>query len=281
MKTETHVYAFSVAANVLLSFFPFLIVMVSLFKHVFHWQAAVDALYFALGDMFPGQWSDWLIRNLNWVVLRRGPFQFFSVLVLLFTANGIFEPLEVALNRIWRVQVNRSFLRNQAISFGLIFTCGSLLLVSIILTAANRMMLSKAGHPDWTVDSLAATVFFRAAAIPVSMLVLFLIYWLLPNTKISWKRVVPVAIFAGLAIEGLKSLTLLLWPWIDAKFYLEYGPFEYSAILVFWNFLASMLILGGAEWAAREGLEMKAKAGEEAPPQADAERQPVGSPAEE
>lgn len=271
MRTETHVYAFSVAANVLLSFFPFLIVMVSLFKHVLHWQGAVDALYFALGDMFPGQWSDWLIRNLNWVVLRRGPFQFFSVIVLLFTANGIFEPLEVALNRIWRVKVNRTFLRNQMISFGLIFACGSLLLLSIILTAANRMVLVKVAHPGWAPDSFAATAFFRAASIPVSMLVLFLIYWLLPNTKISWKRVVPVAIFVGLAIEGLKSLTLLLWPWIDAKFYLEYGPFEYAAILVFWNFLASMLILGGAEWAAREGLEMKAEHPREASTDASSE----------
>ena len=36
MKTEIHVYGFSIAANALLAFFPFLIVMVSLFRHVLH-----------------------------------------------------------------------------------------------------------------------------------------------------------------------------------------------------------------------------------------------------
>ena len=35
MQTEVHVYAFSVAANVLLSFFPFLIIMLSLSRRIF------------------------------------------------------------------------------------------------------------------------------------------------------------------------------------------------------------------------------------------------------
>jgi YihY family inner membrane protein len=259
-QTEVHVYGFSIAANVLLSFFPFLIVMVSLCKYVLHWPAAVDALYFALRDMFPGQWSEWLIRNLTFIVAKRGPFQYISVLVLFFTANGVFEPLEVALNRIWNVKTNRSFLRNQLVSLGLIFACGSLILFSLILTAANRLFLAKAMPPDWAATSWMASAFFRIAALPVTMFVLFLIYWLLPNTKISAARVLPVAILVGIAIEVLKSLTVLFWQPIDEKFYLEYGPFEYSAIMVFWSFLASMLVLAGAEWAARQGIEVKAEA---------------------
>jgi len=43
MQTEVHVYAFSVAANVLLSFFPFLIVMLSLSRRVFGQQALEKA----------------------------------------------------------------------------------------------------------------------------------------------------------------------------------------------------------------------------------------------
>ena len=35
MQTEVHVYAFSIAANVLLSFFPFLIVSVTLSRLLF------------------------------------------------------------------------------------------------------------------------------------------------------------------------------------------------------------------------------------------------------
>src|ERR1700676_3690948 len=65
MQTEVHVYAFSVAANVLLSFFPFLIVMLSLSRRVFGEQAAVGAIDLALRDYFPDALGKFLARNLQ------------------------------------------------------------------------------------------------------------------------------------------------------------------------------------------------------------------------
>ena len=112
MEVEVHVYGFSIAANVLLSFFPFLIVMVSLCK-AFHWQSGEEAIYFTLRDYFPGQLADFVKQNIAPTLWKRGAFQWTSMFLLLFTANGIFEPMEVALNKIWGVQKNRSFLKNQ------------------------------------------------------------------------------------------------------------------------------------------------------------------------
>jgi len=56
---------------------------------------------------------------------QRAQSRIFSVFLLLFTANGIFEPLEVALNRAWGIAKNRSFVKNQIISLALIFACGT------------------------------------------------------------------------------------------------------------------------------------------------------------
>ena len=74
-----------------------------------------------------------------------GPVQIVSILLLFFTANGIFEPLEVALNRAWGITQNRSFFSNQLISLGLIFLCGGLVLLSAIFTAANQAALCADG----------------------------------------------------------------------------------------------------------------------------------------
>jgi uncharacterized BrkB/YihY/UPF0761 family membrane protein len=63
METEVHVYAFAVAASVLLSLFPFLNVILSLCRNVFHWQAAVEAVYLALSDFFPGPVGDFIRYN--------------------------------------------------------------------------------------------------------------------------------------------------------------------------------------------------------------------------
>ena len=73
-------------------------------------------------------WSNFIQRNLRLTVNSRGPMQIGSILLLFFTANGIFEPMEVALNRAWGIPQNRSFLKNQLVSMGLDFLCGGLIL---------------------------------------------------------------------------------------------------------------------------------------------------------
>ncbi|MDP8990783.1 MAG: YihY/virulence factor BrkB family protein [Acidobacteriota bacterium] len=254
MQTEVHVYAFSVAANVLLSFFPFLIVMLSLSRRVFGEQAAVGAIDLALRDYFPDALGQFLERNLP----QTGSVQLVSILLLLFTANGIFEPLEVGLNRVWGVRKNRSFFRNQIVSLGLIFICGGLALSSMMMTALNQSSFRVNGLPKGWIQAMGggsaawvSVVFFKLAAVPLAVLVLFLIYRYLPNGPTPLHRVIPAAIFVGLLMEVLKYVNTLLWPGFQRKLAREYGVFQYSVTLIFLGFLASMLVLAGAEWAAR------------------------------
>jgi len=94
--------------------------------------------------------------------------------------------------------------------------------------------------------------FFKLAAIPISILALFLVYWLLPNRRVPPLRVAPVAILVGLGIELLKYINLLIWPLLKDKLQKEYGPFYISVTIVLFSFIASMIVLAGAEWAARE-----------------------------
>jgi len=253
METEVHVFAFSVSANVLLSFFPFLIVMASITQQALHWQAATDAIYAALSSYFPHIIEEWLRlgeahahNGLVSVIPRK--FQVVSVLLLLFTANGIFEPLEVALNKVWGCKVNRSFFRNQLLSLGLIFACGTLAMFSTMFTGMNSVWAATFPAP---LASFVTTAFVEAVALPISMLVLFLIYWLLPNCRVRPIDVIPAAIFIGFLLEVLKYLNLATWTWMQAKMTREYGPFRYSVTIILWSFFASMLVLAGAEWSAR------------------------------
>ena len=254
LETEAHVHAFAVAAGVLLSFFPFLIVMVSLCRYVFHWPAAVNAIYLALNDFFPDEIGRFVRRNLQATVESRGPFQLASVVLLLVTANGIFEPLEVALNRIWHAARNRTYFRNQLVSLGLIFICGSLALLSFILTAINQQALASLFDVRSRLPLWMGLLFFKVAAVPISILALFFMYWLLPNRKIAPVRVVPVAILVGLALELLKYVNLVTWPLLKSKLLKEYGPFHISVWILLSSFAAAMIILAGAEWSARRDI---------------------------
>lgn len=253
METEVHVYAFSIAANVLLSFWPFLIVMMWLFRYVFPWQGAQEGVFLALRDTFAGETGRFLANNLDAKVYQTyisGGLTAFSMLLLLFTANGIFLPLEVALNRAWGVAKNRSFWKNQVISMALIFACGALLLLSIAIPAWGAETL-KGWFGGGTFVDLAARTFFKLVSIPITIAVLFLIYWILPNRRVPVRLILPGAVVVGLALEALKWINLVISPWLQRKLEREYYPFNNSATILLWSFFAGMVMLAGAEWAAR------------------------------
>jgi uncharacterized BrkB/YihY/UPF0761 family membrane protein len=244
MQTEIHVYSFSVAANVLLSFFPFLIVTVSLSSRVFFknpvtYLAAIDL---ALKDYFPEELGKFLYNNLP----AAQPPQVLSIFLLLFTANGIFEPLEVALNHIWGIHKNRSFLRNQIVSLVMIFGCGSLALFSLWLTA-----LEHEGGKGSQIERWVSALLFKAAAVPMMALIVFLVYRFLPNGRPPLARIVPAAVGVALLLEVLKGANAIFWPRFVPKLQREYSIFQHSATLILLGFLCSMLFLAGAEWAAR------------------------------
>jgi membrane protein len=252
MRTDVHTFAFSVAANAILSFFPFVVLMLTVIRRVFHSRAMSDVVINLLRDYLPAG-QDFVIRNLNAMVNSRQRVQVLSLLILLVTSSGVFLPLEVALNRIWRFEKNRSYLGNQLISFGLAFACGALALLSIAATAGPVafMELLLRGHGTGVVHVVGFLV-MKIFAIVASIFIFFLIYWVLPNGKVPARAVLPSAIIMGLLSEALKYAYFLALPWLN--FQEVYGPFALSVSLMFWAFLSGLLLLAGAHLSAEEHL---------------------------
>src|SRR5215510_14848418 len=149
MKTEAHTFAFSVAANAILSFFPFMVLLMWLIRNVFHSQTMSNVVVDLLRDHLPAG-QDFIINNLNYLVKTRQSVKMASLVILLITSTGVFVPLEVAFNRIWGFTKNRSYLGNQIVSLLLAFFCGILALASVGAAAGNRAILNFMlfGHND-------------------------------------------------------------------------------------------------------------------------------------
>jgi membrane protein len=96
---------------------------------------------------------------------------------------------------------------------------------------------------------------FRIIAVPTTMLMIFLIYWLLPNQKIPIKRLIPASAAVAVLLEISKYVNILTWPWLRAKLDNEVPPFVQSISIVLWSFMATLILLTGAEWSARTKLE--------------------------
>jgi membrane protein len=255
-RTEVHTFAFSVAANAILSFFPFMLLLMTLIRRVFHSRMMYEAIVQLLRDHLPAG-QDFVIRNLNALVGARHRAELASLLILLVTSTGIFMPLEVALNRIWHFPNNRSYVRNQVISLGLTCCSGVLALLSIGLTAGNVVLLRTMsfGH-DVLLIRTAWFLAMRIFAVGASIAIFFLIYWLLPNGRVPAGAVLPAAVIMGVLSEVLKYCYILALPRLN--FQEVYGPFALSVSLMFWAFLSGLLLLTGAYLSAeRHGRKRK------------------------
>jgi membrane protein len=129
-QTEVHTYAFSVAANTILSLFPFIVMMFTIARQVFHSKAMESAIADMIHYFLPtGQ--DFITKNMEIVAHARSGVKLASVVMLLISSTGVFLPLEVALNRVWGVAKNRSYFMNQLVSLGLAAGIGTIAMLSV------------------------------------------------------------------------------------------------------------------------------------------------------
>ena len=265
LETEVHVHAFSIAGNVLLAFLPFMSVMLWVVRYGLGWGDAELAIYGVIRDIFPGETGAFLAYNLKVIATNSRRLEWYSLPLLLFTANGIFLPLEVALNRAWGVKVNRSLLKNQVVSMALILACGGLVLIGAALSGHAQSLWGSLSQEDVKqfardieTNPRASYVPFviafisKLSAIAFTTTSLFLIFCYLPNTKVPKRLILPRVIIIGLALEVLKWINMFTWPWVYAKFSREYySVFVNSATILTWSFLAGLVVLAGADWTAR------------------------------
>ena len=248
-QTEVHTYAFSVAANAILSFFPFFVLMMTLAHRLFHSPRMYEAIKQLLLAYLPTS-QDFIVSTLANLARAQHGVQVVSLIMLLITCTGVFLPLEVALNHVWGFHKNRSYLMNQLVALGLAAGCGVLALASSELTASNFAFLQQLflGHTQNLLFRIVDRVFTESLAVAASVGIFFLIYWLLPNGKVRIRWVLPAAIAAGVLQEIAKFGYIIALPWLDFKE--VYGPFYVSVSLIFWGFLWGLLLLGGAHLSA-------------------------------
>ena len=249
IRTEVHTYAFSVAANAILALFPFIVLMLTVSRVLFGTPRIEPVVGDLLKSFLPtGQ--EFVMRNMQLLVHPRSGMQVFSVVMLLISSTGVFMPLEVALNHVWGVRENRSYLRNQLVSLGLAIAVGALALFSVMMSAGQESILRVLffGHTQNSTYHLISHGFMHIAAGLASVLLFFLIYWVLPNRKVPAIAVLPTALVIGVLWEGAKLLYVRALPWLD--FQAVYGPFYISVGLMMWAFLSGLLLLAGAHFSA-------------------------------
>ena len=248
-QTEVHAYSFSIAANAYLSFFPFNLIMLAVCRRWLHWEKAYQTVLQLLRVHLPPG-SESVIRNLVVMVQGRPRLQLVSVFMLLFTSSGVFLPLEIALNKVWGFQRNRSFLKNQGVSFVLALVSGVLALVlhsgDYAPAVGDRFLIG--WIPSRSFITLVSRTVLEIASVPLVASIYFMIYYFLPNGKVPIARVFPAAIATGILTVAGRFIYFLTLPMF--RFREIYGPFALSVTLLFWAYAGAIILLFGAHLSA-------------------------------
>jgi YihY family inner membrane protein len=253
LDSEVHTFAFSVAANAILSFIPFIVLLYTLALRVFKSQAMVGVVNDMLTYFLPAVTKEpnWLATRLEYVadLSSRHGVQAFSLFMILVACTGIFLPLEVALNQAWGVTKSRNYLLNQTVALGLALLMVVLAMGSILLNAAARGALAFLffHHTDNFFFSGISWLLLAASTGAASILFFFAIYWLLPNRKVPWRPVMRTAIYTGFIWLAAKYLFMAILPHLDLE--LLYGPFYVSVGLLFWAYASGLILFAGAQFS--------------------------------
>ena len=262
LDSEVHTFAFSVAANAIISFIPFVVLLYALALSVFHSQAMEGVVTEMVKYFLPSA-----TRDPNWVttaiikesvlplVKHRGA-QAISFVMILISCTGIFLPLEVALNQAWGVSKSRNYLLNQAIAFGLALLMAVLGVGSMVVNALVDTPLKYALVHDgnnWFFRTLnysygaLSYVWLAISTGAASILFFFTVYYVLPNRKVPWRPVLRTSVITGLVWLVSRFIFVAVLPHLDLQSL--YGPFFVSVGLLFWAYVSGLILFAGAQFS--------------------------------
>lgn len=250
LETEPHVYAFSIAANALLAFFPFTLILLMLCRHVLHWGGVYAVVIQLVRANLP-QGADFVVKGLASMVEARRRIEIISVVLMFYTSSGVFLPTEVALNKVWKFENNRNIWRNIMVSFVLAIASGILALLSLTVAGGVEGAINflLGWIPGQVVVEALSRLTIELISIPLMIAIYFMIYSFLPNGKVPVWQVLPAAVIAGVATEIVKVVYFLTLPMFH--FRSTYGPFAVPVTLLFWAYASSLVLLWGAHFSAQ------------------------------
>jgi membrane protein len=261
LDSEVHTFAFSVAANAILSFIPFIVLLYTLAISVFRSVAMKDVLDYTVNYFLPPVTKEkgWITGSIYNIVKSSSHHgvQAFSLVMIVIACTGVFLPLEVALNQAWGVAKSRNYLHNQVIAFGLAMIMLALGMGSILLNEGVQWLLTLIflGHTE---NFVFAGIYLLVVATTTgiaSILFFFCIYWLLPNRKVPWRPVFRTAVVTGIIWLIAKYVFIAVLPHLDLESL--YGPFYVSVGLLFWAYASGLILFAGAQFSVTHLKDFK------------------------
>ncbi len=186
-----------------------------------------------------------LTEHLDAIVARffaetnAGQIGLFSILIVIWAALSLLATIEKSFNNIWHVATGRNFL-HRIISYWALLTLGPLLLGTGIYVITRY---SKIPNIQETVLSYVAPVILSYFVATVAF---FLLYFVMPNTKVNFKAAIWGAAVAALVWMAAKSIFGYCITELEL-YRTVYGAMALIPMTVVWIYITWLTVLFGLQ----------------------------------
>ena len=243
-------HASSIAYFALLSFFPFLMLVASLLGIATANDADRARTLGIVLDYFPRQF-EFVTAQLDAIHRARFPLGVASVLVLVWGSLGFFGAITTAVNHAWGVEKGPSYVKHKLVSFIMLVAAGLLMFVALLLVSAQGLV--RASWFAAAVDRTPALLWLgglasRWASTAMLVVVVGLVFYFVPNTRVRFRDVWLGAVVTGL----LWNATLIGFSWYvrDLSRFSIHGSIAAVVVFLLWVYLSSVVLLYGVEVTA-------------------------------
>ncbi|WP_172251919.1 YihY/virulence factor BrkB family protein [Saccharibacillus deserti] len=233
------------AYYLLLSFFPFLIFLVTLVGYV---DLSIEEMLRLARQFVPQAAMNTVEGILSEVTQGGGALLSIGMIATLWTASRGINAVIKGLNKAYDVEENRKFWQIRLVSMLSTLVLGVVLLVSVLLLVfgswiggqLNRLLSYPPGFERmWSLIQYSIPLVVLVAVFSA-------LYWIAPNRQIRLREAVPGAVFATVGWI-LTSLAFSFYVNNFGNFTKTYGSLGGIIILLTWLYLSSIILIVGGE----------------------------------
>ena len=248
-SSDNLTFASSIAYYSLLSFFPFVLIALDVLGRLIVVHG--DAPFLRLVALVVPAHLDFVVAQTD--ELSRAPLKLsvLSTVLTVWASMGVFSAVTSAVNYAWGVEQPLSYLKNTLVSFVMLMIAAALLLVTLAL-----MSVLQARDADWFARLVGAVpvigrvegVVVLGASTGMLIVVIGMIYYFVPNTKVRLRDVWPGAVLAG-ALWRLAFMGFSLYVRGYSRWSVH-GSITAVVLFLVWVYVSAVILLYGVEVSA-------------------------------
>ncbi|MDO5557585.1 MAG: YihY/virulence factor BrkB family protein [Clostridia bacterium] len=238
-------YTAQCAYYTILSFIPFIIILLTLIQYT---NIQKETLFIAISAFIPNSMNQQILNIIQEIYSKSFGTISISALIVLWSAGRSFFALCKGFHIVYEIPKKRSYIyfKLKGIISTMVFTV--VIVLTLLLIIFGSYITEKIGGRFETIGFILQDVvkFSNIGLIAFLFIIFLFMYKYIPNHRVRLKDQIPGALFASI-VWSIISYAFSLFVNIFKGFSLMYGSLTTAILIMMWVYVCMYVILLGAE----------------------------------